>query len=165
MTKATLTRTTFHWGCLTGAQGQSSVIEVEHGSIQAGMVQEKVRVGGRRQGRNSHRGRCQDADRQWDLGRAGGPEVQVSNHSLKQTEMCVAGKVQHCPKEIPGQLWAGPQSVSIRNYRGLVRGLLPCPPPPSLFSAWTQSPETASRGDPLGPHANCTLLGSGRFCF
>jgi hypothetical protein len=42
MTKATLIRTTFNWGWLTGSihyhQGG------EHGSIQAGMVQEELRV-------------------------------------------------------------------------------------------------------------------------
>lgn len=59
--------------------------------------------------------------------------------------MSVAGKVQPCPKEVPGYLGAGPRSGSIRNYRGLVRGMLPCTHPYSLFSAWTQSPEPASR--------------------
>ena len=36
MTKATLTRTTFNWGWLTGSEGQFI--------IQAGMVQEELRV-------------------------------------------------------------------------------------------------------------------------
>jgi hypothetical protein len=42
MTKATLIRTTFDWGWLTGLEVQSSI--TKHGSIQAGMVQEELRV-------------------------------------------------------------------------------------------------------------------------
>jgi hypothetical protein len=45
MTKATLRRTTCNWGWLTGSEVQSIIIKVEeHGSIQTGMVQEKLRV-------------------------------------------------------------------------------------------------------------------------
>ena len=43
MAKATLTRTTFNWGWLTGLEVQS-IIWQEHGSIQAGMVQKELRV-------------------------------------------------------------------------------------------------------------------------
>ena len=43
MTKATLIRTTFNWGWLTGSEVQFSIIK-EHGIIQAGMVQEELRV-------------------------------------------------------------------------------------------------------------------------
>ena len=42
MTKATLMRTTFNWGLLIGSEVQS-IIMWEHGSIQAGMVQEELR--------------------------------------------------------------------------------------------------------------------------
>jgi hypothetical protein len=44
MTKATLIRTTFNRGWLTGSEVQPIIIKVEHGSIQAGMVQEELRV-------------------------------------------------------------------------------------------------------------------------
>ena len=45
MTKATLIRTTFHWGWLTGSEGRSIIIKAEeHGSIQAGVVQAELRV-------------------------------------------------------------------------------------------------------------------------
>jgi hypothetical protein len=47
MTKATLIRTTVNWGWLTGSEVQSSIIKEgpwEHGNIQAGMVQEELRV-------------------------------------------------------------------------------------------------------------------------
>jgi hypothetical protein len=44
MTKTTLMRTTFNWGLLTGSRVHSISIKVEHGSIQAGMVQEELRV-------------------------------------------------------------------------------------------------------------------------
>jgi hypothetical protein len=45
MTKATLVRTTFHWGWLTGSEVHSIIIKVrDHGSIQIGMAQEKLRV-------------------------------------------------------------------------------------------------------------------------
>jgi hypothetical protein len=44
MTKATLMKTTFNWGWLTGSEVQSIIIKAEHGSIQAGMVQEELRV-------------------------------------------------------------------------------------------------------------------------
>jgi hypothetical protein len=40
MTKATLIRTAFNWGWLTGSEVQTIIIKEEHGSIQAGMVQE-----------------------------------------------------------------------------------------------------------------------------
>ena len=41
MTKASLIKkTTFNWGWLTGSEVQTIIIKVEHGSIQAGMVQE-----------------------------------------------------------------------------------------------------------------------------
>jgi hypothetical protein len=45
MTKATLIRTTFNWGWLTGSAVQSILSSrQEHGSIQVGMVQEELRV-------------------------------------------------------------------------------------------------------------------------
>jgi hypothetical protein len=44
MTKATLIRTTFNWGWLTGSEIQALSSRREHGSIQAGMVQEELRV-------------------------------------------------------------------------------------------------------------------------
>jgi hypothetical protein len=44
MTKATLIRTAFNWGWLTCSEVQSIIIKVEHGSIQAGMVQKELRV-------------------------------------------------------------------------------------------------------------------------
>ena len=44
MTKASLIRTAFNWGWLTGSEVQSSIIKVEHGSIQADMMQEELRV-------------------------------------------------------------------------------------------------------------------------
>ena len=40
MTKATLLRTAFNWGWLTGSEVQS----ITHGSIQAGMVLGELRV-------------------------------------------------------------------------------------------------------------------------
>ena len=43
MTKATLIRTTFNWGWLKGLEVQSIIIKGQ-GSIQAGMVQEELRV-------------------------------------------------------------------------------------------------------------------------
>ena len=43
MTKATLRRTTFNWGWLTGSEGQS-IIKAGDGSTQAGMVREELRV-------------------------------------------------------------------------------------------------------------------------
>jgi hypothetical protein len=42
MAKVTLRRTTFNWGWLTGSEVEFIIIKVEHGSIQAGMVQEKL---------------------------------------------------------------------------------------------------------------------------
>jgi hypothetical protein len=42
MTKAILIKTVFNWGWLTGSEVQSIIIK--HGSIQAGMVQEELRV-------------------------------------------------------------------------------------------------------------------------
>jgi hypothetical protein len=42
MTKASLIKTTFNWGWLTGSEVQFIIIR--HGSIQAGMVQEELRV-------------------------------------------------------------------------------------------------------------------------
>ena len=42
MTKASLIKTIFNWGWLTGSEVQS-IIKV-HGSIQAGMVQAELRV-------------------------------------------------------------------------------------------------------------------------
>jgi hypothetical protein len=44
MTKASLIKTTFNWGWLTGLEVQSIIIRWEHGSIQAGMAQEELRV-------------------------------------------------------------------------------------------------------------------------
>jgi hypothetical protein len=44
MTKATLTRTIFNWGWLTGLDVLSIIIRLEQGSIQAGIVQEYLRV-------------------------------------------------------------------------------------------------------------------------
>jgi hypothetical protein len=47
MTKTTLIRTTFNWGWLTGSKVQSSIIKVGWNmqcSVQAGMVQEELRV-------------------------------------------------------------------------------------------------------------------------
>jgi hypothetical protein len=45
MTKASLIRTIFNCGWFTGSEVQSSSIKAgEHGSIQAGMVQEELRV-------------------------------------------------------------------------------------------------------------------------
>ena len=43
MTKTSLIKTTFNWGWLTGSEVQSIIIK-EHGSIQAGLVQEELRV-------------------------------------------------------------------------------------------------------------------------
>jgi len=44
MTKATLIRTAFNWGWLTGSEVQSIIIKVGSWHIQAGMVQEELRV-------------------------------------------------------------------------------------------------------------------------
>jgi hypothetical protein len=44
MTKATLIRTAFNWGWLTGSEVQSIFIKREHDSIQVGIVQEDLRV-------------------------------------------------------------------------------------------------------------------------
>jgi hypothetical protein len=44
MTRATLIRTAFNWGWLTGSEVPSLSSRQEHGSIQAGMVQEELRV-------------------------------------------------------------------------------------------------------------------------
>jgi hypothetical protein len=44
MTKATFIRTTFNLGWLTGSEFQSSSSWWEHGSIQAGIVLEELRV-------------------------------------------------------------------------------------------------------------------------
>jgi hypothetical protein len=44
MTKATLIRTTFNWGWLTGSEVQSSIIKAGAWHIQAGMVQVQLRV-------------------------------------------------------------------------------------------------------------------------
>jgi hypothetical protein len=44
MTKATLIRTTFNWGWLTGSEVQSIIIKARAGSIWAGIVQEELRV-------------------------------------------------------------------------------------------------------------------------
>jgi hypothetical protein len=44
MTTATLMRTTFNWDWLTGSEVQFIIIKVGTGSIQAGMVQEELRV-------------------------------------------------------------------------------------------------------------------------
>jgi hypothetical protein len=43
MTKTTLIRTTFNCGWLTGSEVQSVIIKVEHGSVQAGIVQAELR--------------------------------------------------------------------------------------------------------------------------
>jgi hypothetical protein len=46
MTKATLIRTTFNWGWPAGSEVQSIIIKAgawqEHGSMQAGMIQEEL---------------------------------------------------------------------------------------------------------------------------
>jgi hypothetical protein len=44
MTKATLIKSTFNWGWLTGSEVQSIISRDEHGSIQAGMVQQELKV-------------------------------------------------------------------------------------------------------------------------
>jgi hypothetical protein len=44
MTKATLIKTIFNWGWLTGSEVQCIIIKAEHDSIQAGMVQEELCV-------------------------------------------------------------------------------------------------------------------------
>jgi hypothetical protein len=44
MTKATLIRTTFNWGWLTSSEVQPLSSRQKHGSCQAGMVQEEVRI-------------------------------------------------------------------------------------------------------------------------
>jgi hypothetical protein len=44
MTKATPIRTAFSWGWLTGSEVQSIILRQEHGSIEAGMVQEELRI-------------------------------------------------------------------------------------------------------------------------
>jgi hypothetical protein len=44
MTKASLIKTTFNWGWLTGSEVQSITSGWEHGSIQAGMAQAELRV-------------------------------------------------------------------------------------------------------------------------
>jgi hypothetical protein len=44
MAKASLIRTTFIWGWLTSQRLSSLSSRQEHGSIQAGMVQEELRV-------------------------------------------------------------------------------------------------------------------------
>jgi hypothetical protein len=44
MTKASLRRTAFNWDWLRGSEVQSITSRQEHGSIQAGMVQEELRV-------------------------------------------------------------------------------------------------------------------------
>jgi hypothetical protein len=47
MTKVTLIRTTFNWGWLTGSEAQRFIpisLRQEHGSNQAGMIQEDLRV-------------------------------------------------------------------------------------------------------------------------
>jgi len=44
VTSATLERTTFSCGWLTGSEVQSVVIKWTHGDMQAGMVQEELRV-------------------------------------------------------------------------------------------------------------------------
>jgi hypothetical protein len=43
MTNATLLRTTFNWGWLTGSEVQSIIIKAR-GRVQAGIVQEELRV-------------------------------------------------------------------------------------------------------------------------
>jgi hypothetical protein len=44
MTKATLIKTTFNWGWLTESKFSPLSSRQEHGSIQAGMVQDELRV-------------------------------------------------------------------------------------------------------------------------
>jgi hypothetical protein len=44
MTKATFIRITFNCGWLTGSEVQSIILKGKHGSIQAGTVQEELRV-------------------------------------------------------------------------------------------------------------------------
>ena len=44
MTKAILIRTTFNWDWLSGSEVQSIIIKVRQSSIQAGMVQDELRV-------------------------------------------------------------------------------------------------------------------------
>ena len=44
MVKATLIRTTFNWGWLTGSEGPPLSSRWEHGSIQADMGLEELRV-------------------------------------------------------------------------------------------------------------------------
>jgi hypothetical protein len=44
MTKVTLIRTTFNWGWLTGQRFSPLSSREEHGSVQAGRVQEELRV-------------------------------------------------------------------------------------------------------------------------
>ena len=44
MTKASLIRTTFNWGGLTGSEVQSIIIKVGAHSLQAAMVQAELRV-------------------------------------------------------------------------------------------------------------------------
>jgi hypothetical protein len=44
MSKATLIRRAFNWGWLTGSEVPFIIIKAWHGSIQAGMVQEELRV-------------------------------------------------------------------------------------------------------------------------
>jgi hypothetical protein len=45
MTKTTLIRTIFNWGCLTCSEVQYIIIMVEiYGSVQAGMAVEELRV-------------------------------------------------------------------------------------------------------------------------
>jgi hypothetical protein len=44
MTKAPLIRTTFNWGWLTGSEVQSIIMGGGHGSAQADMIQEELRV-------------------------------------------------------------------------------------------------------------------------
>jgi hypothetical protein len=44
MTKTTIIRTTFNWVWLMDSEVQASIIKEEQGSVQAGMVQEELRV-------------------------------------------------------------------------------------------------------------------------
>ena len=47
MTKASLIKTRFNWGWLTGSEIQPIIVKArawQHGSIQAGMVQAEMRV-------------------------------------------------------------------------------------------------------------------------
>jgi hypothetical protein len=44
LNKATLIRTIFNWGRLTDSEVHLMIIKVIHGSIQAGMVQEELRI-------------------------------------------------------------------------------------------------------------------------